>query len=504
MLPLISPAAMRDMEQHYFAETGTPSIELMERAARALCDALLRQFGTTGTVCFACGPGGNGGDGYACARMYRQAGGSCAVFAAVPPRTADCIENARRAKAAGVPTLTLGDAQGVPDVWVDALYGTGLSRPPEGEAAALIGRMNADRARGSAVIAVDIPSGLDGQTGASYAPCVRADATLTFQFDKYGHHMGDGLDVCGAVEVADIGLPPAFYPADLALLMTPEDALAALPARPRNAHKGSNGHLLIVAGSVGMAGATALCANAALRSGAGLVTVACPASVLPIVQTLAPCAMAVPLPEEDGAIAPGATEAIGKALVGKSAVVCGCGLSRSAAPQVLDVLLHSGMSALFDADALNLIAEHEALRGALGPNHLITPHPGEAARLLGRPVVDPIADALSLTGLGCQALLKGATSVIPVEGRPWLSASGCQGMAKGGSGDVLSGLAGGLMAQYAASGTPMTGSALARCAAIASELHGLAGELAQGARGVRGMCAQDIVDALPKALMGHG
>ena len=497
MKPLITPSQMRDMEGRYFAETGTPSFDLMERAAAALCEALVRRFGVGKRVFFACGPGGNGGDGYACARMYAKRGGSCGLLAAAPPRTPDAVRNRALALAAGVQALTPEVAE-APDVWVDALYGTGLSRAPEGPAAALIERMNADRQRGCAVVAVDIPSGLNGLTGAAFDPCVRADCTVTFQFEKTGHRLGDGLDVCGAIEVADIGIPDAFHPGNMAALVDRADVLSALPPKPRNAHKGMNGHLLVVAGSVGMAGAAALCAKAALRSGAGLVTVACPLSIVPVVQALAPCAMALPLPEREGAIAPGAVDVLRCALAGKHAVACGCGLSRRAAPEVLKLLLECGLPALFDADGLNLIAEDPALKALLRPHHLVTPHPGEAARLLGRRVADPLADALALNGLGCQALLKGATTVIPVNGTPWLSASGSAGMAKGGSGDVLTGLAGGLMAQYAAA--PLTGVPLAICAAVASELHGRAGELAAAKVGVRGMCASDLVDALPEAL----
>lgn len=502
MRPMITPAGMRDMEGRYFAETGTPSIALMERAAEALCAAIVRRYGADRRIAFACGPGGNGGDGYACARLYAQLGGRCTLLPATPPTAPDAVENRARALAMGIPEIAPESLDEAPEVWVDALYGTGLSRRPSGVSEALIRRMNADRAKGSAVVAVDIPSGLNGLSGAAFEPCVTADCTLTFQFEKTGHRMADGLDACGDIECADIGVPPSFYPEDMALLMEPEDAARLLPSKPRSAHKGKNGHLLIVAGSVGMAGAAALCASAALRSGAGLVTVACPGGVLPIVQTLAPCAMGIPLPERDGAIAPEAVPVLEAALRGKSAVVCGCGLSRRAAPEVVGLVLDSGLPALLDADGLNLIAESPALRAALRPHHLITPHPGEAARLLGRAAADPLSDALALRKLGCQALLKGATTAIPVGSRLWLSASGCQGMAKGGSGDVLSGLAGGLMAQYAASGTAMTGEALARCAAVASELHGLAGELAQARLGVRGMTAMDIVEALPRALTG--
>ena len=502
MLPLISPAAMRDMEQRYFAGTGTPSIDLMERAARALTVSLSKRYGLDKLIGFACGPGGNGGDGYACARMYAKIGGKCAVFPAAPPRTPDAVRNRARALEMGVPEMTLEDLGASPDIWVDALYGTGLSRAPEGVAARLIERMNADAANGVPLVAVDIPSGLNGATGTAFSPCVRADVTVTFQFAKTGHFLADGLDMCGEVETVDIDIPPAFFPEGMAGLMTAADARAVLPEKPRNAHKGNNGHLLIVAGSVGMAGAAAMCALSALRSGAGLVTVACPASVLPVVQTLAPCAMALPLPEANGAISAGAAEVLSDALTGKSAAVCGCGLSLRAAPEAVRLMLTCGVPTLFDADALNLIARDDGLKGLLRPHHLITPHPGEAARLLGRRATDPIPDALALSELGCQALLKGATSVIAVNGIPRLSASGCQGMAKGGSGDVLAGLAGSLMAQRAASGVAMTGAALAETAAAASELHGLAGELAQAKLGPMGMCAIDIVDALPRALSG--
>lgn len=503
MRPLITPLGMRDMEQRFFAGTGTPSIHLMERAARELCDGIIRRYGRNKRVWFACGPGGNGGDGYACAWMYARMGGRCALFPAMPPTSPDAIENLQLARATGIPEMRIDETDEAPDIWVDALYGTGLTRAPEGPSAALIERMNADRALGSAIVAVDIPSGLNGTTGSAWRPCVQADATFTFQFAKPGHWLGDGLDVCGALEVLDIGIPPAFYPEDMALLMEDADVKAALPARPHNSHKGSNGHLLIVAGSRGMAGAAALCAKSALRSGVGLVTVACPESIVPILQTLAPCAMCLPLPEADGALSAEAVPVLRGALDGKDAVACGCGLSRRAAPEIVKLALTCGLPAVFDADALNLIAEDAALRKALKSHHLITPHPGEAARLLGRIVSDPIEDAFALRTLHCQVLLKGATTVIPVRNRARLSASGCSGMACGGSGDCLTGLAGGLMAQAIAAGSILTGVPLAECASVASEIHGRAGELAQARFGARGMCAMDIADRLPDAFLSY-
>ena len=399
MKRLITPEQMRAMEQRYFAETGTASIDLMEVAAAALCAAITRRYGVNRTVYFACGPGGNGGDGYACARLYARGGGRCAVFPGAPAKTPDAVENRRLALEMGIPELE-ANAGERPDLWVDALYGTGLSRAPEGAAAALIERMNADRAAGSRLVAADIPSGLNGRTGAAFSPCVCADATVTFQFAKAGHFLADGLDVCGEIEVADIGIPADFFPEDLPRLMETGDALAALPEKRRNVHKGMSGHLLIVAGSLGMAGAAAICAQAALHSGAGLVTVAAPASIVPILQVLAPCAMCVPLPEAGGAISDEAEETVAALLTGKRAAVCGCGLSTRASTAVIGRLLASGLPTLFDADGLNLIAAEPSLKAMLAPHHLITPHPGEAARLLGRRVTDPVADAFALRALG--------------------------------------------------------------------------------------------------------
>lgn len=493
MIPLIAPAAMRDMEGRFFKETGTASIDLMEVAARALCDELLRRFGADRTVYFACGPGGNGGDGYACARMYARAGGRAAIVSAKDPTSPDAAENLRRARAAGVS----GDVSGRPDIWVDALYGTGLSRAPSGPAAELIGRINADRAAGSRVVAVDIPSGLNGFTGAAYAPCVRADVTCAFQYAKPSCFLADGLDMAGEVVTPDIGIPPEYYPDGSPALMEAADVRAFLPPRPRNFHKGRAGHLLIVAGSFGMAGAAAMCAQAAMRAGAGLTTIACPGSIVPMLQTLAPCAMCVPLPEADGAISDAAAPVLKELLSGKTAVVCGCGLSMRASARALDAVLKSGLPTLLDADALNLIAGSPALKAGLREYHLITPHPGEAARLLGRKADNPLDDALALRALGCQALLKGAATAVPVGDRVLISASGCSGMAKGGSGDCLSGIIGALMAQR---GGDITGEALALCAAVGSELHGAAGELAQARFGIRGMLPTDLIDALPEAL----
>ena len=496
MRRLIDPEVMRISEAEYFRTSGVPSIEVMERAARALADTILDRFPDARIIHIACGPGGNGGDGYACARLLLDAGRAVRIFAASGAKSPDAVENAARDRSLGIPILEVREADGAPDLWIDCLYGTGLSRAPEGEAAELIARMNRDRALGAKVVAADIPSGLNGRTGARFTPCAQADLTVSFQFAKYGHVLQDGLDVCGELLVRDVGFPEDAFPGDLPCIIEPSDLRALFAPRRRNIHKGSCGHLLIVAGSFGMAGAAAMCAKAALRSGVGLVTIACPASIVPILQTLAPCAMCVPLPEADGAVSQEAVPIVRNTLAGKTAVVIGPGLTRRAPAALVAAVLESGLPAAIDADALNLIAENPELKSPLRPHHVLTPHPGEAARLLGHPCADPIADVAALAELGAAAVLKGASRVIAGGGQVFISASGAGGMARGGSGDVYAGLLGALLAEGSDS-TPVQ-SACAAC-----EIHGLAGERAQSKYGPRGMNAADIIEFIPEVFAAY-
>lgn len=487
MRRLLTPAQMREMENTYMEQTMTSSAALMERAAGEIFSVLADIYGTERTAYFACGPGGNGGDGYACARMYAQAGGIVFAIELAPAARSDTRAMRESAEAAGV-TVT-DDWRGLPapDIWVDALYGVGLSRPVTGEYADLIERMNADSGD---VVSVDVPSGLDALSGKALGACVRADITVTFQRAKTGHYLNDGLDMCGDILVRDIGIPEAFVSPDAAMLVDYYDVKPA--PRRRNSYKGDYGHLLIAAGSRGMAGAAAMCALAAMRSGAGLVTVACPESILPIVQTLAPCAMCAPLPDENGVISAGALPAFRRALAGKTCVAAGCGLGIACAPEIIEEILSCGLPAVLDADALNIISKSEDLRALLSPQHVITPHPGEARRLLGRGLTDPLTDARALGGMGPQAVLKGASSVICAGGRLYISASGCPGMAKGGSGDALTGMIGALMAQKL---PPEL------AAYVGAELHGLAGEAAQEEFGERGMLPTDLIEMITEVML---
>ena len=215
---LISPGAMRGAEEKWFRESGVPSIAVMERAAQALADAISGELPEGAAVYFACGTGGNGGDGTACARLlcgrYR-----CTIVQPRPPRHPDAVGNLARARACGIPVYEHAGDLPRPDAWVDALFGTGLSRAPSGAEAGLIERINADRAAsGVRVYSADIPSGLNGRTGQAFSPCVRADRTITFQYLKTGLALGDGLDVAGEAGVADVGFPA--FPKDVSVSYT--------------------------------------------------------------------------------------------------------------------------------------------------------------------------------------------------------------------------------------------------------------------------------------------
>ena len=495
MLPLLSPEQMYALEKGYF-DTGAASLPLMERAAREIAASFEAHFGSlTGQkVAVACGAGNNGGDGWAFAGIAAQRGAKVTILALCPAEQlrGDALACARRAVKAGMAIVSSAAAAGQPDVWVDALFGIGLNRPVSGEYTAVIARINEDRRAGSRTLAVDAPSGLNLLTGHPLGACVAADVTVTFEYPKRGHVLSDGLDLCGRVDVRPIGLADRPAPEGAALLVAPGDAFRALPARRRNIHKGTCGHLLIAAGSFGMCGAAMYAARAALRMGTGLVTLAVPRSIVPTLQALVPGAMCVPLPEENGVLSPAAAEPLARALAGKTAVVVGPGLG-NAAPQAVRAVLSAGLPAVADADALNIISREETLKPLLGPRHVITPHPGEAARLIGPLGGDQIAEARRLRdATGAVVLLKGASSVICGESVR-VSASGCGGMATGGSGDVLAGMIGGLLAQ----GVPPETAAWA-----GSQLHGLAGETAGRRFTQTAMTAADIVDAWPETLKG--
>lgn len=476
MKPVISPAEMRKAERRLF-DTGVPSIDLMETAARALSDEIIAVLGEPEgkTVVYLCGCGGNGGDGFASARMLREAGARVLLVLtdASHAFTPDAIANFERVRAKAFHIIEPEQALSLPRpaMWVDAMYGIGFRGCLEDRLIPLVKRVEADRLAGIPVISADIPSGIDAETGVVSGACVTADKTVCFHSLKYGHVLADGPAYCGEIAVCDIGLDDR---CSAALLIEKEDLKGALAKRRRHSHKNDYGHVLLIAGSLGMAGAAAMCANAALRSGAGLVTIACPREIIPILQVLVPHAMCVPVDDPETAFR------------GKTVIGIGPGLSMSADIGIVEAALRQPVPKVIDADALNLIAAHPELKALVHETDIITPHPGEAARLLGYFPADPAEDVKALPGT---ALLKGATTVIHTASRTYLSASGSPGMAKGGSGDTLTGILCALLAQ----GLPAD-----RAACIGSELHGLAGEAAAKSFGEVSMLPSDLIACLPQ------
>ena len=482
MIRTISPQDMREMERAFLEGTGYPSILLMEHAAQAVVDALSAYAPGGGRVLFVCGNGNNGGDGCAAARLWMQRGGKADVWLLKSPSQmkGDAGVNACLLNSCGASLNVLyNEAPEVPKdcaAIVDALYGTGLSRELSGAALAAVQRMNES---GLPVVAADIPSGVDGATGQVLGDAVHARETVTFHRAKHGLLLYPGRAYAGKLTVADIGILPEWDGAQGIDVLEEADARALLPVRPGDGHKGTFGHVLSVAGSEGMAGAATLCARSALRAGAGLVTAACPFAVLNTVQAQAPCATAKVV--ADGAsLDAGAADMLKELAEHKAALAVGPGLGREeGAWLAIEALVKSDIPKVIDADALFLLAKHG---GGVGANTVLTPHPGEAARLLGCSVAQiqtdrPAAAQELAERYGCVAVLKGSGTLIAAPGREMLhNPTGNPGLARGGSGDVLAGMLAALLAQglapfdAAACAVWLHGAAADRCAARTSQL----------------------------------
>lgn len=479
-----TPEAVRTLDRTATSAFGIAGYELMTRAGDVLCAVAMARWPEAQRWVVLCGAGNNGGDGYVMARLARQRGREVRVCALVDP--AQLTGDAARAfqdyaSAGGALQPFAPDVLADADLIVDALLGIGLTRPVTGEFRTAIEAMNA---AGRPVVAVDIPSGLDAGTGLPAGAVVRADLTVTFVGRKLGLYLGDGPSFTGQVHFADLGVPPEVVDrANLRgkaplCLFSPDDLRRLLPPRAATAHKGNFGHVLIVGGNLGMSGAVRLAGEAALRSGAGLVSIATHPLHAPLLPTARPELMC------HGVSAP---DQLAPLLDRATIVAVGPGLGRDSwARGLLDAVLAAGRPLVVDADALNLLAE----RGVRRADWILTPHPGEAGRLLGCPTSDvqrdrPAALKALLARYGGTVVLKGSGTLVGESGqRPWLIGSGNPGMATAGMGDVLTGVVAGLAAQAGAPGADI--------AAAAAFVHGAAGDAAARA-GQRGMVASDVL-----------
>jgi ADP-dependent NAD(P)H-hydrate dehydratase / NAD(P)H-hydrate epimerase len=499
MQPVVTAAEMRELDRATMEEIGIPGIALMETAGRAVAAAALRMLeGGKGRVAVVCGPGNNGGDGFVIARVLRGQGIDATAYlaaarAVIRGYAREHLEILERAGGVVIAIDTPGafDEQRAAIasalLVVDALFGVGQVRTIEGHLAAVITAMNEAPRR----LAVDIPSGLDTDTGRTLGTVVMAERTVTMGALKIALVSSPGFAACGELELADIGIPRALIAASnvRAGLVERADVARWLP-RPRPLdHKGRRGHVLVAGGGPGMRGAGRLAAMAALRAGAGLVTLA--AIGTPDVDALG-AADAVMTRALDGPLGP--------LLDGKAAIVIGPGLGMAgdARARVVEALA-SGVPAVLDADALNLLASAPGvIAGAAGPV-VITPHPGEAARLLGGAVPDVERDRLA----AARALAAKTRAVVVLKGARAIVCDGTLGdehcainptggpaLATAGSGDVLAGTIGALLAQ----GLPAGDAARA-----GAYVHGAAGDALGAAMG-RGAIASDLPAAIAAAI----
>jgi NAD(P)H-hydrate epimerase len=494
---------MRAIDRAAIEGLGIPSLALMERAGAAVARAAAALLGQGGRVRVLCGGGNNGGDGYVAARLLHAEGRLTDVLALVPAEKLSGDAAAVRAQASGAGVIIADVGAEVPplslapgDVVVDALLGTGLTRAPDGTFAAAIAAIGSAREAGARVVAVDVPSGLSADTGRPLGPCVEADRTVTFAFPKRGLAIYPGAALAGDVTVADIGIPAAAaarVPVE-AELLEEEDARELLPPRRPDAHKGDAGRLVVIAGSPGKSGAAHLALTGALRGGAGLVWLAARPDVMPLALAGRPEAMSVPLPGW-GPLGFGDLEALLAAAREADALVVGPGIPRGpeTGPMLRELLARAGIPAALDADALNALAESPEGPRGLGAPAVLTPHPGEMARLTRRSAADVQADRLGLAAAsarewGVTVILKGARTVVAdPDDPPCVIPTGNAGMATGGTGDVLAGLTGALLAG---------GLAPRAAGRVAAWVHGRAGDRVAARLGQRGLVAGDLGEAI--------
>jgi NAD(P)H-hydrate epimerase len=512
MIPVVTASEMQSLDRRAASECGIPTLLLMENAGAETARELLAAFPARPAprVVLLCGRGNNGGDGFVAARRLLARGASVrtVLMARREEVRGDARINLEILDRMGASPLEVTGAAELPrvaealetaDVVVDALLGTGTRGPARGliaEAIALVNRVERP------VVAVDLPSGLDADLPEPPGPAVRATLTVTFAHPKPCLLLYPAAAAAGRVRVVDIGIPGSLLAtAGIRLaLLEGRDLVAAFPPRDPGAHKGSFGHVLVLAGSAGKTGAAALCASAAQRAGAGLVTVAAPASLHDILESKLTEVMTEPLPETEArSLALEGMDRILRLAEGKAAVAVGPGLGTHPATQELvrRLVARLALPLVLDADGITAFAgQSERLAQAAGPV-ILTPHPGELSRLLAVERQELLRRRLAAVPeaalrLKATLLLKTARSLIAdPTGEAVLVPTGNPGLASGGTGDVLTGLIASLAGQ---------GCSPALATRAGAVLHGLAGDLAARQIGMEAMLASDVLAALPEAI----
>ena len=510
-MKIVSAAEMREIDRATSERFGVPSLTLMENAGSAVAHFILTDYSEAQRIAVICGKGNNGGDGFVIARKLAEAGRAVRVLLLCAPEdlrgdaaamfrdlTVHLLVASETARLDSADATEMFDA----DLLVDAVLGTGFRPPVSPLYAAAIRKMNEG---GAPIVAVDIPSGADADamqahSGTAIRDKTRADAVVTFTAPRPAHVFSELTS--GTTVIAPIGSPPEAIASDLGLhLSTPADFAALLAPRARNANKGSYGHVLVIGGALGKGGAAAMAGFSALRAGAGLSTVATPKSVLTTVAGFHPEVMTEPLAEtEAGTISPRLLESsLDSLLERKTVVAIGPGISRHSETVefVRAAVSRCNTPMVLDADALNAFDQAAGTLTGRGRTLVITPHPGEMSRLVGRNVADIQANRLEVARTFAReheliVVLKGHRTLIASPGGAvWVNPTGNPGMATGGTGDVLTGMVAGLIAQHPEYALAAT--------ALAVYLHGLAGDLASTSVGEDCLVATDLVRFLPEA-----
>jgi NAD(P)H-hydrate epimerase len=507
---LVTSELMRQIDRAAIEKHRIPSQELMENAGRGIAELLILQNiidpATNANVVIYCGKGNNGGDGFVVGRYLHDAGIIVHIYFIGPADklSDDAKLNYKRAVEAGV---EIAELKNISDIdkdqncthIIDAIFGTGFEGAPHGLAAELIGFINQQNAT---VTSIDLPSGLNADDGTHQGVVVQADFTFTLALPKYGLYLSPGRELAGHIEVVPIGIPEKVVE-QFKLphqLITIEMVASKLPKRKPNGHKGDFGYLLIIAGSTGLTGAAELTANSAMRSGCGMVRVACPSSVQPVLATKLTEIMTHPLPDvaKKGALALRGLGEIRQLALDYDALALGPGIGRhhETIELVKRFVTDNEKPIVIDADGLYAIGSNSSILKDSKAPMVLTPHAGEFKRLTGNDAATDIHQrfemALSFSKeYNVTLLLKGSpTIIVHPSGRFYLNPTGNSGMAKGGSGDVLTGIIGSLMAQ---------GLSPEDAAVCGAYIHGLAGDFAADALTPRAMIAGDIIDFLPGA-----
>ena len=510
-MKIVTAAEMREIDRATSEKFGVPSFTLMENAGAAVAERVSMLHSGKGRIVVLCGKGNNGGDGFVAARLLHEMGMPVDVILLADPAELKGDAAGMYGKLPTAPTIvrTSDELKSErvrellsADVFVDAILGTGFKPPVRGLYAEAIAAINASHAT---VIAVDIPSGADADAMEPQPGLIaRADEIVTFTAPRPAHVFS--LLTKGPTYVANIGSPEEAIVSSLQLnLIHARDFASMIGPRPAESNKGSYGHVLVVGGSVGKAGSVAMAGMSALRAGAGLSTVATAKSALATVAGFYPELMTEPLPEtEAGTIAMSADARIEELMKSMNVVAIGPGVSRDPDTATLVRLLvsHHNAPTVVDADGLNAFAGQTNVLNGNGRTLVITPHPGEMARLVGFSIADVQKDRLGVARKFARehqlmVVLKGhRTLVVQPDGEAWVNTSGNPGMATGGTGDILTGMVAAMLAQEKRAQDPKS-ALLAVCAAV--QLHGLAGDVMRDLVGEHSLVATDLLRGLPDA-----